>query len=154
MRPTRRSNLCLSTERSCSAKINPRLPPKTNGTRYGACDPAVVMGDTITVSRASFSSSGETTTAGRVFLISRPIVGSSATSQTSPRITISVSRLLDLEMMARLRGAHRERRVAYLLLSSLRERACAACEELSRRPLPVAQPHHSGSAVRGGVLEE
>src|SRR3989337_2317988 len=43
------------------------------------------MGATMKVERCSFISSGEMTRAGRVFLISRPMVGSRETKKTSKR---------------------------------------------------------------------
>jgi hypothetical protein len=46
-----------------------------------------VSGTAVTVDNWRFISSGETIKHGRVFLISRPTVGSSAQSQTSPRVT-------------------------------------------------------------------
>jgi hypothetical protein len=52
---------------------------------HGYARPPVVIGGTMTVRRWSFSSSGDTITHGRVFLISLPSVGSSRTRWTWPR---------------------------------------------------------------------
>src|SRR3989338_3353188 len=59
-----------------------------------SCCPLLVSGAMMTRGNAAFRSSGETTNAGQVFLISVPMVGSRLTQYTSPRFTIPIPRCL------------------------------------------------------------
>src|ERR1039457_4717022 len=68
--------------------------------------PLLVIGAMMTRGKAAFMSSGETTNAGRVFLISEPIVGSRLTQYTSPRFTIPIPHPLHQRVVLRV-GRHR-----------------------------------------------
>lgn len=88
--PSRRTKRSRSTVRIWSSTTRPTRPLKRQGTRNGYACPPVVSGATIKVRMCSLSSSGETTTQGRVFRISLPRVGFRSTKKTSPRRTASV----------------------------------------------------------------
>src|SRR3989338_2586748 len=81
----------------------------TPGRQPSGC-PLLVSGAMITRGNAAFRSSGETTNAGRVFLISVPMVGSRLTQYTSPRFTIPIPRSLHPQAVLR---AARSRLQAY-----------------------------------------
>src|SRR4030042_1810539 len=65
----------------------------TPGRQPSGC-PLLVSGAMMTRGNAAVRSSGETTNAGRVFLISVPMVGSRLTQYTSPRFTTPTPRFL------------------------------------------------------------
>ena len=67
------TSLALSTARIWSRRISPFLPPCATPMRNGALRLCVDIGATITVRRWSCISAGDTTTHGRVFLISLPM---------------------------------------------------------------------------------
>lgn len=77
-----------STVRSWSRATYPTRRWKRHVGRQGYAWPPVVIGATIAVLRWPFSSSGDTTTQGRVFLMSLPSVGSRRTRHTCPRRTV------------------------------------------------------------------
>jgi hypothetical protein len=76
IRASRFTRRWLSTVRSWSIATNPARSRNRQRTRHGYACPPVVIGATMTVRRCWFSSSGDITRQGRVFLISLPRVGS------------------------------------------------------------------------------
>lgn len=80
-------SLCLATERIWSTTATQHLPWQLTGSVMGGCGLAAVdNGTTTTVRRSRFNVLCESTTHGRVFLISDPCVGSRLTHQISPRL--------------------------------------------------------------------